>query len=200
MTDAVLFVAFPYVAVIVAVLGALYRYIADRYSYSSQSSQFLEGRVLFWGSVLWHYGILSVLLAHLLAAVFPDAWATLLGSQMRLYTLEVTGMALGVLAFLGLGLLILRRLSVSRVRTVTTIMDWVLLTMLLGQVALGLWVAYFYRWGGSWYLHTAAPWLASLVRLDPQIDAVTILPWVVKLHMLGGFAIVAIFPLSLIHI
>lgn len=51
MTDIVLFVAFPYLAVMLAVIVGVYRYVTDRFSYSSLSSQFLENRRLFWSSV-----------------------------------------------------------------------------------------------------------------------------------------------------
>lgn len=201
MLDVLLFVAFPYMAILIAVLVGVYRYHHDRYSYSSQSSQFLENRALFWGSVPWHYGILLILLAHLLALLVPGLWERLLGGSLRLYVLEVTGFALALLALIGLCLLILRRLVTPRIFAVTTAMDWVLLAALLAQVGLGLWVAFFYRWGGVWYLHTAVPWLLSLVSFNPQIQAITSLPWVIKLHMLGGFVIVAIFPVTrLVHL
>jgi len=61
MTDLMLFAVFPYVALALAIVVSFYRYATDRFSYSSLSSQFLENRVLFWGSVPWHYGILFVL-------------------------------------------------------------------------------------------------------------------------------------------
>ena len=201
MADTVLFVAFPYVAVVLAVLVGIYRYVTDHFSYSSFSSQFLENRALFWGSAAWHYGILLVLLAHLLALLFPNSWAVLIGKPVRLYVLEVTGLALGLLTVTGLVLLIVRRLRSARILSVTTPMDWVLLAVLLLQVGLGFWVALFYRWGSDWYLHTAVPWLASLVKLHPQIQYVTVLPLVVKLHMLGGFVVVLLFPFTrLVHL
>jgi nitrate reductase gamma subunit len=199
--DSVLFVAFPYVAVVLAVLVGIYRYRRDRFSYSSQSSQFLENRALFWGAVAWHYGILIILLAHLLPLLFPDAWAALITKPVRLYVLEVTGLALAVWAGAGLAVLIVRRLRSPRLAPVTTTMDWVLLAVLLLQVALGFWVALVYRWGSDWYLHTAVPWLVSLVRLRPEIQYVTALPAVVKLHMLGGFVVVLLFPFTrLVHV
>jgi nitrate reductase gamma subunit len=201
MSDFVLFIAFPYVAIILAVLVGIYRYFNDRFSYSSFSSQFLENRTLFWGSVPWHYGILIILLAHVLAALFPSAWASLIAVPLRLYVLEVTGLALALMALVGLALLILRRLSNTRAFTVTSAPDWLLLVALLVQVVLGFWVALFYRWGSDWYLHTAVPWLVSLVTLNPQIQYVTALPWVVKLHMLWGFFIIALFPFTrLVHL
>ncbi len=201
MLDTVLFAAFPYVAVVLAILVGISRYVTDRFSYSSQSSQFLENRALFWGSVPWHYGILTILLAHLLAALFPGAWAALIAAPVRLYVLEVTGLALGLITLVGVALLILRRLRNVRVFVVTSVMDWALLAVLLVQVGLGFWVALVYRWGSDWYLHTAVPWLVSLLAFHPQIQYVTALPWVVKLHMLGGFLVVALFPFTrLVHL
>ncbi|MBI4317455.1 MAG: respiratory nitrate reductase subunit gamma [Chloroflexi bacterium] len=200
MLDYALFVAFPYVAIVLAVLVGVYRYYIDRFSYSTQSSQFLENRTLFWGSVPWHYGVIIVLLAHLLAFLFPGQWAVLIGSPERLYVLEVIGLVLALAALVGLALLIVRRVSNPRVFVVTSGMDWLLLASLLVQVALGFSVALFYRWGSDWYLHTAVPWLVSLFTLSPQIQYVTALPWLVKLHMLWGFFIFALFPFTrLVH-
>ncbi len=201
MLDAIWFIAFPYVAVILAVLGGVYRYFADRFSYSSFSSQFLENRRLFWGSVPWHYGIILVLSAHLLALILPGVWGDLLAAPLRLYVLEVTGMALAVMSAAGLAWLLVRRLTNARVMAVTTAMDWLTVVALLVQVILGLGVALFYRWGSGWYLSTAVPWLFSLAMFNPQIQAVAVLPLWVKLHMLSGFFIIAIFPFTrLVHL
>ncbi len=137
MVDTMLFAVFPYVAVVLAIVVGVYRYFSSRFSYSSLSSQFLENRQLFWGSVPWHYGVLLILTAHLLAAIFPRFWASLVGTPSRLYILEIIGMALALVTFVGLGLLIIRRLGNSRVLAVTSTMDWVLLAVLLAQIALG---------------------------------------------------------------
>lgn len=111
------------------------------------------------------------------------------------------GLALGLLALLGLALLILRRLCSSRVFVVTSVADWLLLAVLLGQVGLGVWVALRYRWGSDWYVHTAGPWVVSLFELQPKTQLITILPWPVKLHALGGFLLIALFPFTrLVHV
>jgi len=198
MLDTVLFVAFPYVAVVIAILMGIFRYYSDRFSYSSLSSQFLENRTLFWGSVPWHYGVIFVLTAHLLALVFPKWWGDLLSDQIRLYVLEVTGLALALMAVVGLTLLVVRRITNPRAFAVTSIVDWILLVTLLTQVGLGFWIALVYRWGSDWYLHTAVPWMLSLLVFNPQIQYVTALPWVVKLHMLTGFLIILLFPFTLL--
>lgn len=201
MFDIVLYAVFPYIAVLLAVLVGIYRYFIERFSYSSLSSQFLETRELFWGSVPWHYGVVLVLTAHLLALLFPGPWALLLGSQGRIYVLEITGMALGVLAVIGLTLLVVRRLTNPRIRAVTSVMDWVLLVDLLLQVVLGVWVALVYRWGSVWYLQTAVPWLFSLAKLSPQVQFASVLPLVIRLHFLNGFLLIALFPFTrLVHL
>ncbi len=201
MTDLILFGVFPYVAVALAVAVAIYRYTIDRYSWSSQSSQFLESRALFWGSVPWHYAILMILLAHVLAFLFPHGWGILLGQPLRLYILEITGMALGLTTVFAIILLIVRRATNARVITVTSGVDWLVLAALLLQVATGIWIAITLRWGSVWYLHTATPWLWSLVKFDPQVQYLAVLPAVVKVHAVNAFFIVALFPFSrLVHV
>lgn len=201
MTDVILFAVFPYLALAVALAGGIHRYRHDRFSYSSLSSQLLENRHLFWGSVSWHYGIVIVLLAHLVALLIPGVWARVIAAPATLYTLEVVGFALALAALAGLCVLIVRRLAQPRIRAVTTIMDWVLLWVLLLQVALGFWVSLFYRWGAEWYVHTSVPWLISLASLDPQTRYVAFLPWMVQLYILNGFVVIALFPFSrLVHL
>ncbi len=201
MSDIVLFVALPYVAVVLAVLGSSYRYATDKFSYSSQSSQFLEKRTLFWGSIPWHYGIITILSVHVIAGFFPGLWGDLIAPPARLYVLEVTGLALALITIVGLSALIFRRVSRKRIRMVTSTMDWVLLALLLTQIVLGFWVALFYRWGSQWYLYKAVPWLGSLLRLDPDVSHIDTLPWPVKLHFIGGFIIIGLIPFTrLMHL
>jgi nitrate reductase gamma subunit len=201
MWNTLLYAVLPYLAVALAVVGGIVRYRLDRFSYSSHSSQFLESRALFWGSVAWHYGILLVLGAHVVALMFWDPRAALVNDPNRLYTLEVIGLALSILALAGLSVLTVRRLTVRRVRAVTTPMDWALLVVLVVQVALGVWIALGYRWGSDWYVHTAVPWLHSLFKLNPQVEYMVALPTIVKLHALLGFGLIALFPFTrLVHV
>ena len=201
MTDMILFGVFPYVAVALMVGVGIYRYCFDRYSWSSQSSQFLESRVLFWASVPWHYAILLILMAHFLAFLVPSGWAVVVGNPLRLYLLEVTGMALGLSTLIAVALLIFRRANNARVSAVTTVIDWFVLLALLLQVATGVYIAFTLRWGSVWYLHTATPWLWSLLKFDPQVHYLAALPGVVKLHAFNAFFILALFPFSrLVHV
>lgn len=198
--DQMLYGVFPYVAIVLAIVGTIWRYTTDRFSYSSLSSQFLENRALFWGSVPWHYGILFILTGHLVGFLIPRWVLVWNGVPLRLYVLETSALAFGFLALGGLAVLMARRFANRRIRIVTSPMDWVLLLVLLVQIIAGLWTAIFYRWGSSWYAGFAVPYLYSIFLLRPDIALVQNMPFMVKLHIVGGFVIVALLPFTrLVH-
>ncbi|MCL4279690.1 MAG: respiratory nitrate reductase subunit gamma, partial [Ignavibacteriaceae bacterium] len=73
--------------------------------------------------------------------------------------------------------------------------------LILSQIFLGLWIAYGYRWGSSWFAAVLSPYLMSIFTLDPQITAVTNLPLVIQLHIAIAFLIVLLIPFSrLVHL
>ncbi len=201
MATFVLFVAFPYLAIVFAVALGIFRSVRDKTAVSSFSSQFLENEILFRGSATWHYGILVVLVAHGVALVFPRLWRLLGGSPLRLWGMEVAGLAFGLMALVGLAILMVRRIVVARVRRVTSVMDWALEVVLIVEVALGIVTAITYRWGSQWYLATAVPWIVSLLTLTPDTSFIANLPWLAKLHFFGAFVLVALFPFGrLLHL
>lgn len=194
--DKVLFIVFPYVALTVLVVGSIYRYRARPFTFSSISSQFLEGRTLFWGSVPFHWGILTVFAGHLLAFLCPSAILAWNSVPLRLILLEVTGLALGLSVLFGLCVLFARRILNPRIRVVTSPMDIAISLLLLAQVVLGCWIAVGYRWGSNWFASSLTPYLWSIFSLQPNIEAVTPMPIVVKLHIVGAFLIFALIPFS----
>jgi nitrate reductase gamma subunit len=59
----------------------------------------------------------------------------------------------------------------------------------------------FMRWGSQWYLHTAVPYLYSLLVFNPQVEYVSDVPMVFKLHSAGAFLILALLPFTkLVHL
>jgi nitrate reductase gamma subunit len=199
--DSLLFLILPYVAFVVCVVATFERYRKHAYSCSSHSSQFLENRQHFWGIIPFHYGVLVVLIGHLVAALLPGhvlAWNAV---PIRLYLLEATGLAFGILAIVGLALLMVRRASIPKVRTVTSRFDWLVYSVLLVQLVTGVLIAVAQSWGSSWFAAGAAPYLWSLIRLQPDLSFVAALPFVTKLHIASAFVLVALFPFSrLVHV
>jgi nitrate reductase gamma subunit len=75
-------------------------------------------------------------------------------------------------------------------------MDIAIELLLLSQIVLGCWIALGYRWGSSWFAADLSPYLWSIFALDPQIEAVSAMPWVIKLHIVGAFTIVLLIPFT----
>jgi nitrate reductase gamma subunit len=200
MLDNLLFVVFPYVAVAVAVAGTVYRFITNQFSFTSLSSQFLESDLQFWGSTLWHYGIIPTLVIHMMGFTIPKVMEALHGTPETLYIAELAGKILAIMAFVGAALLFYRRVSQSKIRVVTTPADWVVMVLLINQVVLGLWIAFGYRWGATWFVHTVTPWVASLATFQPAPQFVSALPLVPKLHFLNATLLILVFPFTrLVH-
>jgi nitrate reductase gamma subunit len=199
--DALLFMVLPYVALFTFLLFTIHRYHTHRFSYSSLSSQFLENQEHFWGLVPFHYGILVVLGGHVVAFLIPRQILLWNSHPLRLYVLEITALVFGLLTLIGLLGAITRRLAFTKVRDVTSFMDWALYALLLVQVASGVYVAVFHGWGSSWFAASAAPYLWSLVLLHPDISYVAALPLAVKLHLVNGWVVIGLVPFTrLVHI
>ena len=199
--NTILFVIFPYIAITLFITVSIYRSIYRPFTVSSMSSQLLERKKLYWGSISFHYGIILVLLGHLLALLLPQSLRIWNNVPIRLYLVELTGLALGIWALVGLCVLVWRRLSEKRIRVVTSPMDVVVLIFLLVSLVTGVLVATIYRFGTFWFTAIFTPYLASLFTLQPKLNLVAPLPWLIKLHVLNFFILLAIFPFSrLIHI
>lgn len=199
--NTIFFVAWPYISLTIFVVVTVYRSIIRPFSVSSLSSQLLENKQLYWGSISFHYGIVLVLLGHLLALLIPRSVVLWNAVPLRLYLLEITGLALGLWSLAGLLILVFRRVTVRRVQVVTTPMDVVVLAALLVSVVSGVLIATLYRFGSYWFTGVFSPYLLSLVTFTPRVDLVAPLPWLIKLHVINNFVLAAIFPFSrLVHI
>jgi nitrate reductase gamma subunit len=104
-------------------------------------------------------------------------------------------------ALLGLAAAIIRRWTTLKIRTVSTVSDWVVYAMLFFQVASGVYIALAYPWGSSWFATSISPYLWSLVRLSPDISTIAPLPFGVKLHIVNAYLLIGFFPFTrLVHV
>jgi nitrate reductase gamma subunit len=199
--DVFLFGVLPYLAVVVFLLLTIQRYRQEKFSYSSLSSQLLENRQHFWGTVPFHYGILVVLLGHVFAFLLPRTLLAWNGVPWRLYVLEGTAFAFGLLTLFGLVNVIVRRTADHKTRKVTTVSDWILYALLAVQVTTGVLVAYLHGWGSSWFAAALSPWLKSLATLSPDVAGLATLPLLVKTHIVNAWLIIGFFPFTrLVHV
>jgi nitrate reductase gamma subunit len=151
--------------------------------------------------VPFHYGILVILVGHIVGLAIPRTVLAWNARPLRLYILEVSALICGMLALVGLVAAVVRRFRHPRIRMVTTKPDWVILALLLFQVFSGIYIAIFVGWGSSWYAAVAVPYLRSLLAFDPNIAYLTGMPWMARLHFINAFLLIAFFPFTrLVHI
>ena len=200
MMDSFFFVALPYLALVICVVGSIIRIKTAPMTYSALSSQFLESKSLVWGSVPWHIGIMLVIAGHLAAFVCPWWWQSLMAHREVLFVTEVVGLAASLACLAGLVVLTVRRLTAAKIQAVTTTMDLVVLALLIAQVLLGLAVAIHYKNGAAWVAGTATPYLWSLFTLQPSLEYIQDMPLAIKAHIVGAYLIILAIPFSrLIH-
>lgn len=199
--DILLFIVCPYLAMFIFFLGTIMRYRKAPFTYSSLSSQFLENQRHFWGLVPFHYGIVVVLTGHVVAFLLPAQILWWNSRPLRLYILETSALIFGLLTLVGLVGAIARRLTVSKIREVTSVLDWHVFALLLIQIASGVYVAVAHPWGSSWFAAAVAPYLWSLVRFSPDISYVALLPLTVKFHIVMAYVLIGVAPFTrLVHI
>jgi nitrate reductase gamma subunit len=195
--DMLLFGGFPYIALVVFMIGTIYRY-SHGFKYSSLSSQLLETEKLFSASVAFHVGIIMIFLGHLFGFLFPSFFSSFGG--VTLVVLETIGVIFAILAIIGLVMLFIRRHTNDRIKVVTNRMDTIIEALLIIQFILGVVIAISSRWGLSWYASDMVPYLYSIFAFNPDIDAIVLLPWIVKTHIVLAFIIILLVPFSrLVH-
>jgi nitrate reductase gamma subunit len=118
---------------------------------------------------------------------------------MRLYLLEGSGFALGVVALIGLVQLMWRHAHRGAAETrgrLFEVGDYTLLSLALVATLSGLATAVMFRWGSSWAVGTVTPYLRSLGRGAPATALVGQMPFLIRLHTFTWFAVLAVVPFT----
>ena len=201
MLDVLLFGALPYVAMTLFLVVSIQRYRREPFTFSSLSSQFLESRRLFWGSVPFHVGILTLFFGHLLGFLLPQQLVLWNRVPLRLFVFEASGLVAALLTLVGLVGLMLRRAGNARLRVNTSKADLLVYALLSFQIVTGLWVALTLRWGSSWYAQAVVPYLRSIFLFQPDVQRMVELPLVARLHVIGALVLFAAFSWTrLVHV
>ncbi|MCC7282409.1 MAG: respiratory nitrate reductase subunit gamma [Acetobacteraceae bacterium] len=199
-----LFGIYPYICAGIFLVGSLLRFDRDQYTWRSGSSQLLRSHQLRWGSNLFHFGILFIFLGHFVGLLTPH-WVydiVITAGQKQVLAIVVGGIA-GALVFVGLSLLLHRRLFDLRIRRTSTGIDIAILALLWVQASLGLITLPFSlaHLDGSMMM-ALSEWAQRIVTLragaaDYVLEAA--LPF--KMHMVLGMTLFLLTPFSrLVHI
>lgn len=195
---------YPYLCLAVFLVGSLVRFDREQYSWRSGSSQLLRAKQLRWGSNLFHVGILLLFLGHLAGLLTPHEVYTLFVSvEAKQLLAMIAGGVFGTLCFIGLTLLVHRRLTDARIRATSSNMDIFVVLLIWVQLVLGLYSIYAssHHLDGSVML-VLAEYCQRLVTFRAlEVDILSGLPWVYKAHLILGFTLFLVFPFSrLVHI
>ena len=200
-----LFGIYPYVALIVAILGSWARFDLSQYSWKTSSSQMLQPKYMRVGSNLFHIGIITVLLGHLFGMLTPHfIYENFISVAQKQILAVVVGGIAGVVSWFGMVLLMIRRFTDPRISNTSTFSDKLVLILLFIQLNLGLL---------SIFTSMKHPDGATMMNLAGWAQDITILrPWqaaaritqadlIYQIHMALGITLVMIFPFTrLIHI
>lgn len=203
--DQAVFGIFPYVALTVFLAGSLIRFDREQYGWRSGSSQMLRSMQLRWGSILFHVGILFLFVGHFIGLLTPHSVYIALGLSVpaKQMLAIVSGGVFGALCFVGLTLLVHRRLFDVRIRKTSSAMDIAILLLLWLQLVLGL-VTIPYSLGhpDGEVMLKLADWAQHIVTFrSGAADFVADVAWPYRAHLVLGMVIFLLFPFSrLVHI
>lgn len=199
-----LFGVYPYLCLAVFLLGSLIRFDRDQYTWKSDSSQLLRAGQLRWGSNLFHVGVLFLFFGHTVGMLTPHfIYEPFISAGTKQVVAMVSGGLFGVLGFIGISLLLHRRLTDPRIRANSKTSDIVLLWLLWLQLALGLATIPLsaQHLDGSMMMRLAG-WAQSIVTFQAGAPALLAEAGLVfKMHMFLGMSIFLIFPFTrLVHV
>ncbi len=198
------FSVYPYVCLTVFLIGSLGRFERAQYTWKSDSSQLLRHAQLRWGSNLFHVGVLFLLFGHTFGLLTPHALysAFITASQKQMLAI-VSGGTAGALCFIGLTMLLHRRMFDPRIRKTSRRTDLALLIVLWVQLCLGLLTlpfSYAQR-ADAHEMLVLADWARHIVTLRPDASAMASVLWPFKLHLVLGMTVFLLFPFTrLVHI
>lgn len=198
-------IIYPYLCLMIMIVGTLYRFRFNPMSWGSQSSELLEKKMLRYGSQLFHWGIIFVLVGHVMGLLIPLSWYTFFGVPPEFYHFNAIlfGGIVGVAALIGNIILIIRRTWNSRVRMYAKAADFVSLITLFLVIVTGVSITLIYDEFVNRYEYraTVGPWFRELFVLHPNASLMLHVPLIFKIHIALSFFLFAISPFTrLVHI
>jgi nitrate reductase gamma subunit len=199
-----LFGIYPYIALSIFLLGSLIRFDREQYTWKSDSSQLLKRGQLRLGSNLFHIGVLFLFFGHLFGMLTPHfIYEPFISSGDKQLMAMVTGGIAGGLAFIGLTLLLHRRLTEPRIRATSKTSDILIVLLLWLQLLLGLATIPLsaQHLDGSMMVRLAA-WAQHIVTFrGGAVELLADAGWVFKTHLFLGMTIFLVFPFTrLVHV
>lgn len=205
MGDQLLWVIFPYACIAIFIIGHIFRFKYDQFSWTAKSSEFVEKKSLMWGSILFHLGIIPVILGHVVGLGIPASWLRAIGVSDHLYHIGAVyiGSIFGIMTLIGMLLLTARRVTNENVRKLSSLSDILVNFLLLFIVFIGCYstIVTNATIPDFDYRNTISEWFRGLLILRPEAGYMEGVPLSFKIHVLTGFLITALWPFTrLVHV
>jgi nitrate reductase gamma subunit len=200
-----LFGFYPYLCMVAYFLGAWARFDRSQYSWRSQSSQLLRRKQLFWGSVLFHVGILGLFFGHLFGMLTPPEVYHALGLSTKAKQMMaiVVGGILATVCFVGMTMLIHRRLFDPRIRLTSKPTDIMILLFIYFQLILGIvGIPVSLANTDGTYMLVMSEWARNILLFrGGSAELLAEVPWIYKIHLVAGMTLFLLTPFTrLVHV
>jgi nitrate reductase gamma subunit len=201
--NTLLFGFYPYLVLTVMIVGTIIRYDRDQYTWKAGSSQLLRSKGMRVGNNLFHIGIILLFFGHLVGLLTPEAlYHHIMTAAFKQKMAMVAGGIFGTICFIGMTMLIKRRLFDPRIRVTSTKSDIAILLILYVQLILGLATIPFsaQHMDGSSMI-ALANWAQHIVTFrEGAADFIIEEAVIFKLHLFLGMSIMLMFPFTrLVH-
>lgn len=195
----------PYVTLAVVVVGTWWRYRYDKFGWTTRSSQLYEHRLLRIGSPMFHFGILVVIVGHIIGLVIPESWTDAMGLSDHAYHIQavVLGGIAGIATLTGISLLVYRRRTRGPVFMATTANDKLMYLVLVSAIVAGLactLIGAIPLGAEHDYRETVSPWFRSIWVLQPRGDLMVQAPLWFHIHVMLALTLFCLWPFTrLVH-
>lgn len=200
-----LFGFYPYLCMVVYFLGSWARFDRAQYTWRAQSSQLLRRRQLFWGSILFHVGILGLFFGHFFGMLTPPEIYHAIGitTKAKQMMAIVVGGVLAVICLVGMTMLIHRRLFDRRIRLTSKPTDIFILLFIYFQLILGIvGIPVSLANPDGSYMLVMAEWARNVLLFQGgSAELLAGVPWIYKIHIVAGMTLFLLTPFTrLVHV
>ena len=198
------FVYYPYICLTVFVLGSILRYDRDQYTWKADSSQLLRKKGMRIGNNFFHIGIILLFFGHLIGLLTPhEVYHHFMDPGTKQLLAMVAGGIFGTICFIGMTMLLSRRLFDPRIRATSKPSDILILLILYIQLILGMLTIPFsaqHMDGSS--MTALANWAQYIVTFRAgAADLIISEALIFKLHIVLGTTIFLLFPFTrMVHV
>lgn len=190
-----LFTYFPHIAFAIFWFGIVTRIVYANKSIQARSTQLLADKNLKLGSNLFHFGIIAVFLGHFTLFIPEKLYHLIITTETKRVIALSMGSFFGIMAFIGMIILVFRRTSDERIKNTSSFHDYFIIILLLVEAGLGLFSVLTTAQSTVEEYAALGIWAQKIITFQPDAGAVIALHSITyKIHIFTGLMIFMIFP------